>query len=732
MANIHETIAEVEKLNPELARQLKKFVKDHSYGLVFEHNLPEAVRLYTKQPAVGDTVNILPPRGEKESASNKISWVVKSIHDEIADLAREGETVSVSVQDIVPLVSYRDVIYPGLKEIDRIERGAPDDPYHVVINAENYHALEALTYCYAGKVDCIYIDPPYNKGTSDWKYNNDYVEKDDKYRHSKWLAFMERRLKLAKQLLNPKDSVLIVTIDEIEVERLGLLLKQLFPESKIQMVSTLISQHGTSRTNEFSRVNEFIYFVMIGNYSIIPTDESGYVRKGEEIHWQSFRRSNPANVRSSRPSQFYPIYVDKITHRVVKVGDPITPNIDRFSVEQLPNCETVFPVRDDGTEMMWSVLPSVCREKVAKGYLRIGKYTPSKPQQFVIQYLMAGTISAIENGQIKITGYDKDGSIIAQNIETKLSLPKTQWNRITHNARDYGTKELKAILGDGRFDFPKSVYAVKDCLELFISTKPDSLIVDFFAGSGTTLHAVNLINAEDSGHRKCICITNNEISAMESKILTEAGFRQGDVEWESHGIAHYVTWPRTKCVIEGIDITGKPLEGDYGCSLDHFEPLSNGAIDPTTDKNFREKIYKKTKRPTYPQLSKLKKADGFKANAIFCELTYESAWPIRLDRAFNAIAPLLWMQAGCRGPIIKNVGKSYLTTDYYGVLFDYNQASRFCEKVKNTPSIKTVYVVTDDQRRYSNMCKRLPNVEVHRLYETYLKTFEICGEGGLD
>ena len=124
--------------------------------------------------------------------------------------------------------------------------------------------------------------------------------------------------------------------------------------------------------------------------------------------------------------------------------------------------------------------------------------------------------------------------------------------------------------------------------------------------------------------------------------------------------------------------------------------------------------------------------DGFKTNVVFCELTYESAWPIRLDNAFDVIAPILWMQSGCQGPIIKRIGKSYLTTDYYGVLFDYNQASKFCEKVKATPSIKTVFVVTDDQRRYSNMCKRLQGIEVHRLYETYLRTFEICGEGGLD
>ena len=202
MANINETISEVAKLNPELARQIQKYVKDHSYGLVFEHNLPEAVRLYKKQPAVGDTVNILAPRGQKETEENSVPWCVKYIDNGIAYLEHDGEAKDVPLEDICVLVSYRDVIYPGLKEIDRVERGNPEDPYHMVINSENYHALEALTYAYAGKVDCIYIDPPYNGQQKDWKYNNNYVSPDDQYKHSKWLAFIQRRLKLAKQLLN--------------------------------------------------------------------------------------------------------------------------------------------------------------------------------------------------------------------------------------------------------------------------------------------------------------------------------------------------------------------------------------------------------------------------------------------------------------------------------------------------------------------------------------------------
>ena len=113
-----------------------------------------------------------------------------------------------------------------------------------MINAENFHALETLLFTHRGKVDCIYIDPPYNTGAKDWKYNNDYVEGDDLYRHSKWLALMERRLLLAKELLNPDDSVLIVTIDEKEYLRLGLLLEQMFPDARHPDGTSVISRKG--------------------------------------------------------------------------------------------------------------------------------------------------------------------------------------------------------------------------------------------------------------------------------------------------------------------------------------------------------------------------------------------------------------------------------------------------------------------------------------------------------
>lgn len=709
MANINETIAKVAKLDPDLARQIRKYVHDHNYGLVFEHNLPEAVRLYTKTATVGDTVNIRPDRGEKEKDENKVAWNVKDIKDGMATIENGKDERKIIIEDLVPIVSYRDVIYPGLHEVDHIERGDKDDPYQVVINAENYHALEMLTYCYAGKVDCIYIDPPYNTGAKDWKYNNDYVDSNDQYRHSKWLAFMERRLKLAKRLLNPKDSVLIITIDEKEYARLGLLLEQMFPDAQIQMTSITINPSGASRKNLFARSDEYAYFVLLGNAHVIQQEGIG---DEKEVRWWYLRRLEYASRRGTvkgGTAQFYPIYINNETQLIEKIGAPITPDIDRFSVPDIDGCTTVFPVRDDGTEMNWGVKGETLQYLLDEHVVRVTKNEKSLYQPFTIKYLSANYKKKIESGRWAIKGYRPDGSKIIVATGGKINRTTTVWTSKTYDAKTYGTVMLKNIIGNDKFSYPKSLYAVRDCLKYFVKNQKDALVVDFFAGSGTTLQAVNLLNAEDGGHRRCICVTNNEVPAdrdggeHNAKDMMAEGLRQGDPDWEKYGIANYVTWPRTKCSIEGVDINGNPLQGDYG--------------HPSKNIDFGYS---------------LPMSDGFKANAIFFDLTYESAWPIRLDNAFDAIAPILWMQAGCKGPIIHRVGKSYLLTDYYGVLFDYGQASKFVDAIKKHPNIKTAFVVTDDQRRYSNMCRRLPDIGVHRLYESFLKTFEICGEGGLD
>ena len=193
-----------------------------------------------------------------------------SIHKakKVADLellgAADIETQTVALNDLVVIAEFRDTIWPGLVSTGKVQRSG-DKPFHSVINGENYHVLKALTYTHRGKVDAIYIDPPYNTGAKDWKYNNDYVEGDDIYRHSKWLAMMERRLLVAKDLLNPTDSVLIVTIDEKEYLRLGLLLEQIFPEARIQMVSSQINPAVVAKANGFGRADEYLFFVMFGS-----------------------------------------------------------------------------------------------------------------------------------------------------------------------------------------------------------------------------------------------------------------------------------------------------------------------------------------------------------------------------------------------------------------------------------------------------------------------------------
>lgn len=252
MSALYDLIDKVAETNPQLAKAIANEVKAYTdrrpFGLNFERHTPENVRLYGRRARKGDLVNILPPRGSFEKTDNKVAWRVSALNGDTATLTRqvndEHLTESASTADLVVLSEFDKPIFPGLKKTGEIQRGG-DKPYQVVINGENYHALKALLYPYEGKVDCIYIDPPYNTGAHDWKYNNDYVDSNDAYQHSKWLAMMERRLKLAKRLLNPKDSVLIVTIDEKEYLRLGLLLEQTFPSARIQMITAVINPSGS-------------------------------------------------------------------------------------------------------------------------------------------------------------------------------------------------------------------------------------------------------------------------------------------------------------------------------------------------------------------------------------------------------------------------------------------------------------------------------------------------------
>ena len=298
MSRLTDLIAQTKgkdaQLGADLEREFKALSSRLPFGLNFERHRPEAVELPLRAIRKGDKVLVLPERGSTQKGDQRL-WQVKTIHKakKVADLellgAAEAETQSVGLDDLVVVAEFRDTIYPGLISTGKVQRGG-EKPCHTVINGENYHVLKALTYTHRGKVDAIYIDPPYNTGAKDWKYNNDYVEGDDLYRHSKWLAMMERRLLVAKELLNPGDSVLIVTIDEKEYLRLGLLLEQVFPETRIQMVSITTNPKGASRPDMFARVDEFAYFVLIGDSTVsgIAVSDS----QGQSVRWPYLRRSD--------------------------------------------------------------------------------------------------------------------------------------------------------------------------------------------------------------------------------------------------------------------------------------------------------------------------------------------------------------------------------------------------------------------------------------------------------
>ncbi len=317
--------------DPALAEALRKqfnvLTKRREFGLNFERHIPEQVALVGRRITVGDTVGFIPPRGETKVQSAD-TWVVTGIAGNVAELinSRTKDEATRPVADLVYLADFRDRIYPGLASTGKVERGG-DKPFHAIINAENYHALEAMLFTHQGKVDCIYIDPPYNTRDKDWKYNNDYVDPGDDYSHSKWLSFMERRLKLARRLLNPEDSALIVTIDENEVHRLALLLEQTFRGARTRMISTLINPKGVGVTEGFKRVDEYIFIVRFGVQQVVPSTETPLGSKpidfadqekeqeSEEaelsrigLDWQTFRRRDLESVRRERPYQFYPIY----------------------------------------------------------------------------------------------------------------------------------------------------------------------------------------------------------------------------------------------------------------------------------------------------------------------------------------------------------------------------------------------------------------------------------------
>ena len=399
---------------------------------------------------------------------------------------------------------------PVLKEVKGKEiKTDSAKPTNILIEGDNYHALSVLNYTHQGKVDVIYIDPPYNTGNKSWKYNNQYVEKDDAYKHSKWLSFMSKRLRLAKNLLKD-EGIIIVTIDDYEIGNLNLLMNEIFGEdNKLGVVTIMHNPRGRSDDKYFATSHEYALFYGLNTQftktnKLKLTEEQveGFPLEDKISFYRllPLKRTGSNSTPDKRPNLFYPIYYNKKTKQV--------------SVEEEKNKDWVkiLPMDSNNGKRVW----------------RWGK------------------VSFTEKAETEIVIKENSGkyTVFAKDRIKGGRKPKTVWADPKYDASSHGTILLQKILGKSRsFDYPKSLYAVFDTLQICIDNNKEATILDFFAGSGTTGHAVLALNKKDGGNRKFILCTNNE-----------------------NGIAEEVCYPRIKKCINGY-----PRFSGYGGELKYYK-----------------------------------------------------------------------------------------------------------------------------------------------------------------
>lgn len=357
MAAIHDLLAQVQDqaLRERIEKEIERLSKTKKFGLVFEEHMPECTPLYDVPIKRGGTV-------AKRNGTISIVYEVASVTGEIAICVNKvtQDAEEIPVADLVSVAQFGEPVYPYLKPVDSICNAPDSDLWHTLIEADNYHALQLLEYLYAGKVDCIYIDPPYNTGAKDWKYNNNYVDGADVYRHSKWLSMMQKRLKLAKRLLNPDESVLIVTIDEKEYLHLGCLLEEMFPEARMQMISSVISFKGSSRKYQFTRLDEYIFILEFGTALVnrLPLSDEWRInpddKRATHLTWKYLIRSGGAGLREKSPGNFYPIFFTE-EGKFHSVGDALPADEDRNNIVPPEGTFAVYPVDTQGREHYWNI-----------------------------------------------------------------------------------------------------------------------------------------------------------------------------------------------------------------------------------------------------------------------------------------------------------------------------------------------------------------------------------------
>lgn len=761
MAAINDLLRQIPDmtLRSRLEQEFARISKNKKFGLVFEEHIPECTPLYDVAIKRGSTV------ARKAGHINDVHTVLNLNNDTALCLNKAtGETITIPLAELVSVAQFGEPIFPMLQPIDYVENAPESNLWHTIIEADNYHALQLLEYLYPKQVDCIYIDPPYNTGAKDWKYNNDYVDSSDSWRHSKWLSMMQKRLRIAKRILS-NDGVLITTIDDNEYAHLWVLLNEIFPEFTHTCV-TIQHNPGGTQGKKFSVTHEYAI------YSYLP--ESTIFRKqhtGGDVY--NLRRWGSTSGRYEGATCFYPIILDK-DYRIIGFGDLLDRDLH-------PSSQVEY--NDDGTIYVWPIDKNGIEKK--------WRYSRD-------------TVESVRDRMF----IEKRGTRIEVILRRESEPPKTVWTDALFNAEAHGTDMIKSIIGGG-FSYPKSLYAVREALGFAVLGKSDALIVDFFAGSGTTLHAVSLLNAEDGGHRRCILVTNNEVSVDEARNLQRDGYHPGDPEWEKHGICRSVTWPRTKYSILGRSADNSPLTGEYYMNLTTIKEeersfyqlgfvenpatLSVGAkkqlvsilrnkdgkaqlpqslvksdskfivtekhtasilFDPDsvdewlaaleeqdhiTDfyivvkevavfKEIKEKVSNLLGPINVASQVKRPMSEGFPANVEYFKLGFLDKNSVSLGQQFREILPLLWLKSGAVGkrPEVSSDEEPemlILPQNGFAVLIDETKYAEFAEKLTLEDNIRVVYFVTNSEEAFREMSTGIKVNNTYQLYRDYIDNF---------
>lgn len=645
--------------DPELRNKIRAEIDKapKALGLVFERHEQEGIRMPKSVLEVGAKVIV--------EADDTFHHIVELDENDATLRNRAGVERVVPAAGVTVAREFGDIMYPGLTPVDELRLGEPGDPVHTVINGENYHALEMLQYTHAGKIDLIYVDPPYNTGNKTWKYNDRYIAELDSYRHSKWLSFMERRLLLAKKLLTPT-GVIIVAIGDDEHHRLRVLMDQVFGERNF--LANITWQGG--KKNNAKYTSGGIDYMLTYARDAQLLSESGHRWREEKLGVQIVlglaRKAWAENKGNHAPAQAQFRKLMKSLKDWSESSDAVT----RYTTL---DAETGEPIRVDGDLSAPGGGGGTYAVKNPKTGLIV--QTPKNGWRWTESRMDA----EITNGGVY---FGPDASRIPSGINRLAQLDTEVPSPYFLADRNAASSDLEKVLGARRFPYPKSPNVL---MRWFRMVAPkDAVILDFFAGSGTTAEAVMRLNAEDAGTRQAILVTNNELAAEDDKRLRAAGFSPGDHEYEAFGVFEHVTKPRIQTIVTGIREDGSK----YG--------------------------------------------DGIAANVALFELNYLDQARIQYGSEFDPLAGVFWLKAGAVGPLIQQdiIGKGYAASEdsSIAVLFRTGRAKKLAAELAATehPNLTHIFIVADTDEQ-GNIAARYfdSNLIIERIHGSYLSAFAV-------